>query len=490
METIKAFLQANTDDRLTMALDDSNGPALGRLLGEPAYLELRALAKEWFDGFHLAPADPKNVIFVPGIMGSLLMNSAKGGIWWLDVRTRNFIDSLGLSSDGTGEADPDNTIAPVTADPSYTPFLSTALKQSGLNHEIFPYDWRKSLLHSSAALRDLVLKLHGQNGGKKVHLVAHSLGGLMVRTALMQHAAELWPRLGKIVFIGTPHYGATAIAGYLKNHLWGFELMAVLGEYLSRPTLRSLWGVIGLLPAPRGIYPGTRENDPSPWPSEDPGDLYVHPCTNFDFYDAHAWKLDLDVAATANLQRILDATADLHRRLYETHRNLDQEKRDQMIVIAGVGFQTLFRLSYEPGFFGLWEKTSKVFDRVVNDPHREGDGRVPLASARLENVGDTRYVYGVHGGLTNIEAVYTDVFRCLQNQPMQLPRSVAGALSGHLAEPTVSRAPHLDGTATAAPGGDDPGLWHLQNPTPERMRELEAMLAADGLPGFGRLHLL
>jgi pimeloyl-ACP methyl ester carboxylesterase len=475
-----------------MALDDDNKPVLSRLFGEPAYAELRKLAKEWFDGFHLAPADPKNVIFVPGVMGSLLMNSSKAGIWWIDVRTRNFIDSLGLSPDGTKEADPENNIAPVTADPSYTPFLSAALKQQGLNHEIFSYDWRKSMLQSAAALRDLVLKLHQENGGKKVHLVAHSMGGLMVRTALMQHATELWPKLGKIVFVGTPHYGATAIAGYLKNHLWGFELMAALGQYLSRATLRSLWGVIGMLPAPRGIYPGTRRNDPNPWQPEDPSDPYTHPCANFDLYQADAWKLELDAAANANLQRILDAAADLYRRLYETHHNLNQEQRDHMVVIAGVAYQTLCRLAYEPGFLGLWEKTGKIYHRVLNDPHREGDGRVPLASARLENVGDTRYVYGVNGGLTNIQAVYEDIFRCLSDppRPMELPRHVAGALSGHLADPTTSEAPHLDGTAAVAAGSDDPGLWQIDNPSIERMQQLERMLAADQLPGFGRLHLL
>src|SRR5262249_714006 len=144
--------------------------------------------------------------------------------------------------------------------------------------------------------------------------------------------------------------------------------------------------------------------------------------------------------------RILDSAADLYGRLYETHRNLDQQQRDQMVVIAGVGYQTLFRLAYTRGFLGLWEKTEKVFNRVLNDPHREGDGRVPLASARLENIGDTRYVYGVHGGLTNIQAVYEDVFRCLSDppKPMELPKSVAGALSGHLADSTTSKAPYLD----------------------------------------------
>jgi hypothetical protein len=70
---------------------------------------------------------------------------------------------------------------------------------------------------------------------------------------------------------------------------------------------------------------------------------------------------------------------------------------------------------YAAGFLGLWDKTRKIFDSVRDNSHGEGDGRVPLASAMLENVGDIRYV---HGGLTNIPAVCEDVFRCLTNKAM------------------------------------------------------------------------
>jgi hypothetical protein len=490
MNIAETFLKADTSHRLAMARDDANRTELSRLLGQEAYAELLGIATRRFGGSHLAADAPKNMIFVPGIMGTLLMNRALAGIWWIDFRTRNFIDRLGLAPDGISDADGLENVAPVTADPTYTPFLSAALAEPGLNHEIFPYDWRKSLLQSAAAFRDLVLRLHRDNGQKAVHIVAHSLGGLLVRAALMQHGAELWPKIGKIVFIGTPHYGAAAIAGYLKNHLWGFEAMAVLGAYLSRATLRSLWGVINLLPAPRGVYPGTRPTDAPAWQPDDPADPYIHPCANFDLYQADAWQLELDAGATANLQRILDATADFYRQLYQAHRGLDQEQRDKMVVIAGVGYKTLFRLAYAPGFLGLWEKTTKVFDRVENDVHRDGDGRVPLASAKLENIGDIRYVYGVHGGLTNIPSVYEDVWRCLRGRAMQLPQTVPGALSSHLAEPTSSEAPHLDGSVSAPAFSDDPGLWNLEAPSPQQMRNLQDRLEAGELPEFGRIHLL
>jgi pimeloyl-ACP methyl ester carboxylesterase len=490
MSIAETFLLADTSERLTLLKDDGNKPELSRLLGEQVYAELRKVADRRFGGSHLARGGPKNMIFVPGIMGTLLMNSSLSGIWWIDVRTRNYIDRLGLSPDGTKDADGGEDVTPATADPTYFPFLSAAQDQPGLNHEIFPYDWRKSPLHSAAALRDLVLKLHQNNGGNEVHIVAHSLGGLIVRAALMEHGAELWPRIGKIVFIGTPHYGATAIAGYLKNHLWGFEMMAVLGHYLSRATLRSLWGVINLLPAPREIYPGTRPSDAHPWQPDDAGDPYVHPCVNFDLYKADAWKLELDAGETAKLQTILDASADFHKRMYQAHRDLDQSQRNKMVVIAGVGFDTLFRLAYTSGLTSLWKTMNKVFDRVLNDPHRDGDGRVPVASARLENVGDTRYVRGVHGGLTNIPAVYNDVFSYLKGQAMQLPQTVPGALSTHLAGSVASEAPHLDGSASAPAFSSNPGLWNIEAPSADRMAELEGMLEADQLPGFSRIRLL
>jgi len=272
----------------------------------------------------------------------------------------------------------------------------------------------------------------------------------------------------------------------LKNHFWGTELMALLGLYLSRETLRSLWGVLSLLPAPRGVYPGTRSGDAMTWGSEGG---YVHPCVNFDLYQVEQWRLDLTAAQSSQLQTILDDTADVHRQMYEAHRATSQELRDRMLVIAGVGYRTLFRLAYEPRFFGLWERATKETALVRGDPHRDGDGRVPLASAMLEDVA-IRYVKGVHGGLPNIPSVYGDVFNWLREKPLLLPDSVDGALSGHLAGPEESEAPHLDGTASASQFTDDAGLWTVERPPTERLEALRQSLEAETLPEFTRVRLL
>src|SRR5260221_12238886 len=97
---------------------------------------------------------------------------------------------------------------------------------------------------------------------------------------------------------------------------------------------------------------------------------------------------------------------------------------------------------------------------------------------------------GAAGGIQDAHCERRSDRLLKKGKSLQLPRSVAEALSGHLAESTMSKVPHLDGTAAVVGGGDDAGLWQLHSPSVERMKELDAMLATDQLPGFGRLHLL
>jgi hypothetical protein len=246
--------------------------------------------------------------------------------------------------------------------------------------------------------------------------------------------------------------------------------------------------VLSLLPAPRGVYPGTRPGEALPWSSGEPGDPYPHPCCNFDLYRAEEWKLGLDGTETVRLQAILDGVASFHRKLYDAHRALSQELRDRMLVIAGVGSKTLFRLAYRERVFGLWEHMDKETRRVPGDPHREGDGRAPLASAALEDV-TIRYVKGVHGGVPNIPNVYEDVFRWLKGKSLELPDSPEGALSQHLGPLDISEAPHLDGTAHRV-ADDDPGYWSVEAPTPEELQALTRRLAAGEIPEFITTRLL
>lgn len=454
-----------------------------KLLDDP---EIKADVESWmgteaFSEFvsnglagHLS-AGPKNIILVPGVMGSTLQSDGLGGVWWLDVaRARDKLNQLRLKDDGTGDVDEDAEIVAGTVDVSYVPFrkaIATSKFFGGSEH--FPYDWRKSMRSSAERLRDAILTTYDEYG-KKVHLVGHSMGGLMIRTTLMIHGKELWPKIDRIVFIGTPHYGSASIAGYLKNHLWGWESLAVLGMFLSRETFRTMRGVLSLLPAPAGIYPGTRNGED-------------HPCANFDMYDAKAWKLDLDAAATVNLQNILDEVRQFHTDLHQWHDSLLQEHKDRMLMIAGVGQETLFRLEFDQAFWGLWDRTKKITDRIQCDLNREGDGRVPLASTLLEDV-TMRYVKGEHGGLPNIPAVAQDVLAWLTGDKLKLAETCQGALGGHLSAADESSAtPVLDGSGVISRFRE---LKDYENPTPEFKAKIEAELDAGKMPHINLVKIL
>jgi pimeloyl-ACP methyl ester carboxylesterase len=482
------FLLGNTVQRVRLAQDPKNAPALKQLLGEAAFTEFARLTRR-LEGQHLSSRHTTNLIFVPGVMGSLLLSRSLGGVWWIDARTRQHLNDLRLTPDGRQDANPEHSVAAFSTDPSYEPFLTAILAREDFGHETFPYDWRKAFSSNTAELRDLINKTWEGNGHEPVHIVAHSMGGLMVRATLSEYGEELWPKLDRIVFIATPHYGAAAIAGYLKNHFWGFELMVLLGLFFSRETFRSLWGVLSMLPAPAGVYPGTRSGDADGW-GGDGQEPYVHPCSNFDMYKASEWELDLTSEQGEALQTILNSVSEFHRKMFLSHEALDQGKRDRMAVIAGVGYKTLFRLANEPRFFGRWDKMVKTTDRMPGNRHREGDGRVPVASAALENV-QIGFVRGVHGDLPNIPLVYKSVFLFLNEGRLLLPDSPQGALSEHLdAEEGESEAPALNSPVARNPFSDDPGWWNPSHPTEARLNELKIELENDALPDFRKLRLL
>jgi pimeloyl-ACP methyl ester carboxylesterase len=470
MDKLEAFRVADWEEQARMLTDQETARAAEAWLGSAAIAELRQLR----GSSHLA-GGKKNLIVVPGVMGSMLQSTGEGGIWWMDMlRARDKLNALALAPGGLDDLDADVGIEPCAIDISYAP-MRAAIAQSGQfgGSVQFPYDWRKPLRASAERLRNLIHQVHSEYG-ESVHLVGHSMGGLMIRTTLMLYGNELWPKLGKIVFLATPHYGSTSIAAYLKNHLWGWEQLAVVGAFLSRETFRSLWGVVSLLPAPARIYPGTRNNE-------------LHPCANFDLYDAGAYRLDLDAAATANLQGVLDAARHFHADLFHWHNGLSPSQYGRMLQVCGVGRKTLFRIDIKPGWSGLWKDTEKVTRRTPGDPNLEGDGRVPLASAELEKI-ELRYIKGEHGSLQNFPAAINDVLAWITDRPLSLPDSPQGALSNHLSSGPRSSAPNLDGSAAFDPLDDE---YERYCDVPEsRIAELIAKLEAGELPGIDLVRIL
>lgn len=471
MSKLDAFRKADWDEQVKMLADNETAQEVEGWLGPAAFAELKQLAPPAGD----LTGGKNNLIVVPGVMGSMLQSAGEGGIWWLDVlRARDRLDQLALAPGGLNDASTTADIQPCSIDITYAPMRSAIAHSGDFGGSVqFPYDWRKPLHASAKALRDLVVRVYNDYG-EPVHLVGHSMGGLMIRTTLMRHGAELWDKIGKIVFIATPHYGSTSIAGYLKNHLWGWDQMAVLGAYLSRDTFRSLWGVLELLPAPAGVYPGARGGEP-------------HPCANFDLYKAAEYQLKLDATETVALQRALDDARQLHQDLYSWHQTLSPNELNRMLQISGVGRKTLFRLEVQPGWLGLWQDVLKVTDRDPDNPHREGDGRVPVAAAALEKI-QVRYVKGEHGSVQNLPAVVQDVLAWVREDSLALADTPKGALAGHLAGGAASAAPLLDGSAAFSPHDDEYDRY--RDLPEERVKELVQEFEAGRITGMDLARIL
>jgi pimeloyl-ACP methyl ester carboxylesterase len=207
-DPILDFLGADSARRVELLDHPETAAAVRQFLGDAVFSELTAISHRGSVQDHLGVKSPPNLVFVPGVMGSLLQSETKGGVWWLDVRTRQHLDDLGLAPDGVGDSDANNQVSAFAVDTSYEPFALAVLARDDFGHRHFAYDWRKLYSQNTQALRDLILKMHETNGGYPVHIVAHSMGGLMVRSTLRQFGDDLWPVLGRIAFIGTPHYGS------------------------------------------------------------------------------------------------------------------------------------------------------------------------------------------------------------------------------------------------------------------------------------------
>lgn len=176
-----------------------------------------------------------------------------------------------------------------------------------------------------------------------------------------------------------------------------------------------------------------------------------------------------------------------HRDLQAWHEGLLQEFKDRMLMIVGVGEKGLFRLEFGSLFWGAWEHTQKICSRITGDVNRDGDGRVPLASAELEDV-TLRYVKGAHRSLTNIPAVAAEVLAWLEGKTLSLPTTAKGAMGQHLsAEDGTSLAPTLDGSNRADLFRSLPDY---ESPTQAFKASIEKKLEDGQMPKVNRARLL
>ena len=315
--------------------------------GETEYAELVELARR--AGQRSVRGGPR-VLLLPGIMGSKLGAPRKVLSFLTDTL---WIDPVEIALGRLVELalPSQREIGPIGVMLFTYLKLKLRLQAAGFDVDFAPFDWRLSLDELGNQLN---AHIQAQSADT-VHLVAHSMGGLVARAAL---AAEGAPRerskVGRVVMLGTPNHGSFVPVQALRATLSTVSLMAGVdlahdAEELSRRVFSTLPGLIQMLPTPRA------------W-------------NEIDLYTRGEWP-DGPAPRAAILNRAVA--------IQEGLAGAD----DRFSLIAGVNQTTTVDMRRED-------------DEFVYETSQAGDGTVPLAFAELPGA-TTYYVEAGHGKLPN-----------------------------------------------------------------------------------------
>ena len=132
--------------------------------------------------------------------------------------------------------------------------LTRMLRRAGYHAVELGYDsWGTSLEHIRDRLAPRLAQLDGR-GADALHLVAHSMGGLVARALI--HAER--PRtLGRVVMLGTPN-GGSEIADFLAGHALLRPILGRAGPALVTRRDTATDALLGQVDYPVGIIAGDR----------------------------------------------------------------------------------------------------------------------------------------------------------------------------------------------------------------------------------------
>jgi hypothetical protein len=170
-----------------------------------------------------APATPRPIVLlIPGTMGSELAATDKRV--WLSYWSllRGGLAKIGWDEKGVQALE--------VLDQFYGPLLEHLAREHRV--EVLPYDWRRSVreVATSLAQRLEALLPEAERTGQPLHIVAHSMGGLVARAMIADggKGAALWQRMGRLtavdkagsrlLMLGTPNQGSFEAVRWLTGH--------------------------------------------------------------------------------------------------------------------------------------------------------------------------------------------------------------------------------------------------------------------------------
>lgn len=380
--------------------------------GEEEYAELRQLARESMRTTRGGQA----VLILPGIMGSELGTPGppRDDLIWVA-----YLQILqGRLKELLLPAKPGSKIGALGVLLFAYEKLKLRLRAAGFDADFFPFDWRQDLKDLGARLTAAINSKSGP-----VHLVAHSMGGLVARAACKTRPSNL----KRIVTLGTPNYGSYSPIQAFRGVHSTVNKVALLDVTNSAADLAEIFKT----------FPGLCDMIPSPSRA------------GSDFFNLDSWP----TAGVRPLQKMLNDARAVQASL--------PEDCDGLVQIVGCNRETVV-------------KARVVDDEFVFDTSYAGDGTVPLAFARLPKP-DTYYIEEEHGSLANNKVLSDAVTEILNTGKTAVlpkePPAVSRILVRSVTETELRAAAAQKGQRSkiiASPEAD--GRQPARNATPKELQ--------------------
>src|SRR5690606_23757605 len=110
----------------------------------------------------------------------------------------------------------------------------------------FPYDWRTSNAEKVERLDELVECIRAIHPGRRINVLAHSMGGLLAR----RYVVERPGRISKVVTIGSPFVGAPKVLNTLgTGQFLGFAQRLIIKSATLKRLAEFFPGAHELMPS-------------------------------------------------------------------------------------------------------------------------------------------------------------------------------------------------------------------------------------------------
>jgi hypothetical protein len=368
---------------------------------EPTRLDAR---EKWRSRGEVTPDIRSVVIVVPGMMGSHLelrtaaQKPGEGNRIWFDIRD--------LRADGLGKiryAKPN-----LHAEALFETFYGDLCDHLEASHTVirFPYDWRKPIQEIADQLSVVVCQALTDNPNQPVRLLAHSMGGLVVR-AMMALNPITWKAIitrdgGRFIMLGTPNNGSHLM---VETLLGKADIVRCLAWLDADHNMQRVLEIIAAFPGALQLLPRPGFQDSG---GQQEPDYFVNAALweGFRQHNKDRWFGDGMVGVPdGNVLRLARSLWDTN--ILGTSNTVPDPER--VAYVFGQAENTPCGMRLEGGRL-----------KMIGTP--EGDGSVSWASGRLDNLPQNRCwcMPVAHGNLADSKKYFPAIQELLKHGETKL----------------------------------------------------------------------